>query len=295
VKIRVLGSAAGGGFPQWNCNCPNCAGLRRGTLRARARTQSSIVVSGGSDTSWALVNASPDGDYLLSFAVPVTPGRYRVRFAVADAAGAVGSLETEVAARLHQVGPFVTSDLLTAASLMAAPTKGEAAPPTKEEIEQEKKEIRQKSKEILTQLYKVQPNAKASINKAAGYAVFSNFGMKIFVVGSGKGKGVAVDNKTKKEVFMDMLELQAGLGMGVKKFNLVWVFETPQALATFMNSGWELGGQTSAAAKAGGKGGSFQGAIAVAPGVWLYQLTEAGLALELTAKGTKYYKDDDLN
>ena len=62
-----------------------------------------------------------------------------------------------------------------------------------------------------------------------------------------------------------------------------------------MNSGWELGGQTSAAAKAGGKGGSFQGAMAVAPGVWLYQLTEAGLALELTAKGTKYYKDEDLN
>jgi len=59
VKIRVLGSAAGGGFPQWNCNCPNCAGLRRGTLNARPRTQSSIVVSGDGD-SWALVNASPD-------------------------------------------------------------------------------------------------------------------------------------------------------------------------------------------------------------------------------------------
>lgn len=60
MKIRVLGSAAGGGFPQWNCNCPNCAGLRDGTLRAVARTQSSIVVSSGSDTEWALVNASPD-------------------------------------------------------------------------------------------------------------------------------------------------------------------------------------------------------------------------------------------
>jgi pyrroloquinoline quinone biosynthesis protein B len=60
VKLRVLGSAAGGGFPQWNCNCPNCAGLRRGTLKARARTQSSIVVSEGDDAAWALVNASPD-------------------------------------------------------------------------------------------------------------------------------------------------------------------------------------------------------------------------------------------
>ena len=59
VKIRVLGSAAGGGFPQWNCNCPNCAGLRAGTLNARARTQSSLAVTGDS-TDAVLVNASPD-------------------------------------------------------------------------------------------------------------------------------------------------------------------------------------------------------------------------------------------
>src|SRR5512146_2416142 len=59
MKIRVLGSAAGGGFPQWNCNCRNCAGLRAGTLRARARTQSSIAISQDA-ASWALVNASPD-------------------------------------------------------------------------------------------------------------------------------------------------------------------------------------------------------------------------------------------
>ncbi|WP_332672052.1 pyrroloquinoline quinone biosynthesis protein PqqB [Aromatoleum sp.] len=59
MKIRVLGSAAGGGFPQWNCNCRNCDGLRRGTVRAQARTQSSIAVS-GDDENWVLFNASPD-------------------------------------------------------------------------------------------------------------------------------------------------------------------------------------------------------------------------------------------
>lgn len=59
MRLRVLGSAAGGGFPQWNCNCPNCDGLRRGTVRARARTQSSIAVS-ANDTDWLLINASPD-------------------------------------------------------------------------------------------------------------------------------------------------------------------------------------------------------------------------------------------
>jgi len=59
MQIRVLGSAAGGGFPQWNCNCPNCLGVRQGSIQAQARTQSSIIVGNGS-ADWALINASPD-------------------------------------------------------------------------------------------------------------------------------------------------------------------------------------------------------------------------------------------
>ena len=60
MQIIVLGAAAGGGFPQWNCNCPNCAGLRAGSVRATARTQSSIIVGGDDGHDWALLNASPD-------------------------------------------------------------------------------------------------------------------------------------------------------------------------------------------------------------------------------------------
>lgn len=59
MKIIVLGSSAGGGYPQWNCNCPNCDGLRRGSVCSRARTQSSIAIS-GNGRDWLLVNASPD-------------------------------------------------------------------------------------------------------------------------------------------------------------------------------------------------------------------------------------------
>lgn len=59
MYIYVLGSAAGGGFPQWNCNCPNCHGVRTGTIQAKARTQSSIAVS-ENGTEWVLLNASPD-------------------------------------------------------------------------------------------------------------------------------------------------------------------------------------------------------------------------------------------
>ena len=188
--------------------------------------------------------------------------------------------------------------ILSIALLVSTPALAGQSSEDKEKqakANKERQEIRKNAKDILARLYKAQPSAKAVIAKAAGYAVFSDFGMKILVAGSGTGKGIAVDNKTKKETFMKMVELQAGLGFGVKKFSVVWVFETPDKLATFINSGWELGGQASVAAKAGEKGGALQGAMPVSPGVWLYQLTETGLALELTAKGTKYYKDDDLN
>ena len=60
MQITILGSAAGGGFPQWNCNCPNCAGVRSGRLRARPRTQSSIFVQPGPGADGILFNASPD-------------------------------------------------------------------------------------------------------------------------------------------------------------------------------------------------------------------------------------------
>jgi len=59
VRIRVLGSAGGGGFPQWNCGCPNCAGVRAGRLAATRRTQESIAVSGDGE-HWFLINATPD-------------------------------------------------------------------------------------------------------------------------------------------------------------------------------------------------------------------------------------------
>jgi pyrroloquinoline quinone biosynthesis protein B len=70
VYVRVLGSAAGGGFPQWNCNCRNCRGVRAGTLRAQARTQSSIAISADFN-SWALCNASPDIHRQLAAQFPV--------------------------------------------------------------------------------------------------------------------------------------------------------------------------------------------------------------------------------
>ena len=184
-------------------------------------------------------------------------------------------------------GAFLLGFLFSVAPVWAAKKEAKKA--------QKQAEVRKTVNETLNRLYKVQPASKEAIEKAVGYAVFSNLGIKIFVAGTGSGKGIAVNNATKKETFMKMLEVQAGLGMGVKKFRLVWVFQTQEALDTFVNSGWELGSQATVGAQYDDKGVGMAGAVAISKGVWLYQLTDDGLAVELTAKGTKYYKDDDLN
>jgi hypothetical protein len=91
-------------------------------------------------------------------------------------------------------------------------------------------------------------------------------------------------------------ELRRASGWGLSPQPRVWCsLRREDALNKFTNSGWELGAQATASAKTGDKGAAYQGAVGVSPGVWLYQVSGDSLALELTAKGTKYYKDADLN
>ena len=170
-----------------------------------------------------------------------------------------------------------------------------SAPESSSEAENMRNEVRSMSRETLAKLEEVQPGARAKVEAAYGHAEFSNFGMKIIVVGSGSGEGVAVSKSPRTETFMRMAELQAGLGLGVKKFRLVWVFSNEKAFNDFVHQGWTFGGQATAEAQSGDQGGGMAGALAVAPGVYLYQITDTGLALELTVKGTKYYNDDELN
>ena len=76
MLVRVLGSAAGGGFPQWNCGCPNCRGVRTGAIRATSRTQESVAVSADGD-EWFLVNASPEIRAQIESFPPIHPRRPR--------------------------------------------------------------------------------------------------------------------------------------------------------------------------------------------------------------------------
>ena len=181
--------------------------------------------------------------------------------------------------------------LLAPSLALAWPAIAAAASRTEKQAE-----VRKVANDTLARLYKAQPAARKAVEAAAGYAVFSNFGMKILIAGGGSGQGIAVNTATKAETFMKMVEVQAGVGMGIKKFRLVWVFEKASDLDKFINAGWEIGAQSTAAAQVKGQGAQlYVGAVSVSPGVWIYQLTDDGVALELTAKGTKYYKDAELN
>ena len=76
MLVRVLGSAAGGGFPQWNCGCPNCRGVRTGAIQATPRTQESVAVSADGD-DWFLVNASPEIRQQIESFPPIHPRQPR--------------------------------------------------------------------------------------------------------------------------------------------------------------------------------------------------------------------------
>lgn len=170
-----------------------------------------------------------------------------------------------------------------------------AAPVQADTPAQQRAEIQKMRSSTLERLYKVHPAARADVQMAAGYAVFSNVGINLILLSAAGGSGVAHDNRSGKDTYMKMVSGGIGIGLGVKDFRGVFVFATTEKLNQFVDSGWEASAQADAAAKAGDKGGAAAGAITVAPGVKLYQLTENGLALQATIQGTKYFKNDDLN
>lgn len=148
--------------------------------------------------------------------------------------------------------------------------------------------------EVLTELFKLKPDVRAQIKKAPGYAVFSNVNVNIIFASFGGGYGLAKENAAGKITYMQMGEVGVGLGAGVKDFRVVMIFHTKTALLDFIEKGWAFGGNVDAAAKASDKGGAV-GAEVTINDVTIYQLTESGLALQATIKGTKYWKDSELN
>jgi lipid-binding SYLF domain-containing protein len=167
--------------------------------------------------------------------------------------------------------------------------------PPGDTAQSQRQTVQNMREDTLAKLYRIRPGTKALLRRAAGYAVFSNVNVNLVLLSAGSGWGVARDNRTGRDVYMKMGSAGVGIGLGVKDFRGVFVFTTQSALRQFVDSGWDASAQADAAAKTGRQGGALSGAIDVAPGVKLYQITEHGLALQATIQGTKFWKDDELN
>ena len=150
--------------------------------------------------------------------------------------------------------------------------------------------------DTLGKLYKLKPEVRKEIRSAAGYAVFSNINNNLLFVSSGNGYGVAHDNRSGKDTYMKMASVGVGLGLGIKDFQAVILFKDRAAFTQFLEQRWDANVQADAAAKSGKKGAALsEAAHPEYEKIKVYQLTNAGLALQATAQGYKYWPDDDLN
>lgn len=155
--------------------------------------------------------------------------------------------------------------------------------------------IHEMREEVLTQLFKERPQTRAEIDGAEGYAVFSNVGVNVIFLSAGGGKGVVKDMKSGKYTYMKMGTAGVGLGLGIKDFRAVFVFHDRDAMNDFIEKGWDFSGQADAAVVSDEKGGEANESTTFSKKVTVYQFTKAGLALQATLQGTKYWKDKKLN
>ena len=173
--------------------------------------------------------------------------------------------------------------LLTASTALAA------------SVAEQRAQINELHDKTLAKLYEKYPHARRVINQCYAYATLSNSGVKVLFVGSSHGRGVAINRQTGERVYLRMKELSAGLGLGAKEYDLIFLLNTRDAWDNFIIGKTRFGASAEASADDGVSGGTIEGAEYVAPGVWVFQMTTKGLALEATLKGTKIYADKKLN
>jgi lipid-binding SYLF domain-containing protein len=178
--------------------------------------------------------------------------------------------------------------------IILAFSMGGCVSPDQETVSQKRQAILSMKNEVLSDLYKVKPDVRSQIATAPGYAVFSNVNINVILASFGGGHGVVKDNRSGRHTYMKMGEVGLGFGAGVKDFRAVFVFHKASAMQRFIDHGWAFGAQADAAAKASDKGGALAGELTV-DDITIYQLTESGLALQATLKGTKFWKDNSLN
>ena len=174
---------------------------------------------------------------------------------------------------------------------------------TEKEANNEKKLAKQRQafqknkSAAINEMYKAYPGSKAKLANSYGYAAFANTGVNLFVLASGNGGGMAHNNRTGAEVYVKMISVGAGVGIGFKKYYAVFLFDDQAAYENFLEVGWSADGQADVTADTGkeGEGGSVAAGMNVSRGVTLYQIADKGLALQATVQGTKYVVAEELN
>lgn len=169
------------------------------------------------------------------------------------------------------------------------------AAPRGESIQAKRNYVQQMRSETLARLYKEAPETRQKLAGAPGYAVFSSINTNLFLLSSSSGYGVCVDRSSGRNSYMKMMQLGVGPGLGIKDYRAVFIFKNSEVLKQFVDKGWEFGGHADAAAKSGEKGGAAGGQASFEQDMEIYTLTEAGVALQATLAGTKYWLDKDLN
>ena len=185
--------------------------------------------------------------------------------------------------------------LLMTALMVCMLTATAFAATSQEKIDKERAQIESLQVKALQNLYAKVPSAENVIKNCYAYATLSNTGIKIGLFGDAHGRGLAVNNVTGEKVYMRMKEMGLGIGIGVKEYDLIFVIGTEKAWNAFISGDIKFASSAEASASDGKAGGAIEGASIAANGVWVYQMTKKGLALDASIKGTKIYADKKLN
>jgi lipid-binding SYLF domain-containing protein len=183
---------------------------------------------------------------------------------------------------------------LSGAMLIALSLSG-CRSPEGDTISEKKESARIMCDDSLREFYANHPDLKQKISKAAGYAVFEDLGVDIFIPSTESGWGMVYNNATGERTYMKMFSFGVGLGMGVRDFRALFVFSEQGNIRQFIDSGWGLGVQGNAVFKFGNVGDGIGGAAEVAPGIMLYKITRNGIALHATVQGTKIWGNEEMN
>ena len=172
---------------------------------------------------------------------------------------------------------------------VAPPALAQDAQPSAEARESERQARLQLADNGLQKLYKIQPEAQASVEKAVGYAVFEVDSIYALLFVGQKGKGVLFDNATRKPTFMSSSRAGTGPGVGKQKVYQVFVFKSKSAMEQFMAAGG-AGADVGASVSTGTDGmvRSFN------PSIDIYQVPESGMAVQASWGGTVYTVDSAL-